>query len=258
MERIQNLIPPIPKMDAVLSYSELLKMKVAAYNNRIGTLIGYDCQVCHNKGYIAKIIDDDEVMSECRCMKIRDTLLRIKQSGLEQQLKNCTFKNFETENEWQQNIKTAAVDFVNSNAIGFFIGGQSGCGKTHICTAIVGNMIKQGKTARYFVWRDDSVILKSLINDREYTERINEFKTADVLYIDDLFKQDEVKDADKKLAFEIIDYRVRQQLKTIISTELDEAALIRCDEAIAGRIFQISRGFRLIVSKDRKKNYRLR
>ena len=258
MELIENLIPKIPKLDAVPSYDDIMEMRVKSYNSINGKLKGYDCSKCLNKGYIAKISNGDEVMTECECMKIRSTLDRIKQSGLEKQLKVCTFRNFQTESEWQQHIKNAAVEFVKSDAIGFFIGGQSGCGKTHICTAIIGNFIKQGLSARYFVWREDSTILKGMINEHEYTDRINEFKKTDVLYIDDLFKQNEIKDADIKLAFELIDYRLRQQLKTIISTELDEDALIECDEALASRILQISRGFRMVIPRDRNKNYRLR
>lgn len=108
------------------------------------------------------------------------------------------------------------------------------------------------------MWREDSVILKSLVNTSEYTERFKEFKKADILYIDDLFKGDGTTAADIKLAFELIDFRVRQCLKTIISTELDENALIACDQAIAGRIFQMSKRFRLVIPKDIRKNYRLR
>ncbi len=258
MEQILKAIPNIPKQDAVPSYDEMMEMRVKAYNSVKGSLTGYDCCECLNKGYIAKISDGNEVMSECKCMKIRSTLHRIKQSGLENQLKACTFKNFQTDSEWQRQMKAAAAEFVKSDSIGFFIGGQSGCGKTHICTAIIGNFIKQGLSARYFVWREDSTILKAMVNDREYTERINEFKTADVLYIDDLFKQKDVKDADIKLAFELIDYRLRQKLKTVISTEIDEDALIKCDEGLASRILQMSRGFRLIIPYDRNRNYRLR
>ncbi len=258
MEQILRSIPDILKQDAVPSYGEILKMQVDAYNSSKGNLTGYDCAECLNKGYIAKIINDGEVMAKCRCMKTRSTLDRIRQSGLENQLKTCTFKNFQTDSEWQRQMKASAAEFVKSDSIGFFIGGQSGCGKTHICTAIIGNFIKQGLSARYFVWREDSTILKAIVNDREYTERINEFKTADVLYIDDLFKQKNITDADIKLAFELIDYRSRQRLKTIISTELDENALIDCDEALAGRILQMSRGFRMIIPPDRSKNYRLR
>lgn len=258
MEQILKAIPNILKQDAVPSYDEMMEMRVKAYNSVKGSLTGYDCGECLNKGYIAKISNGSEVMAECKCMKIRSTLNRIKQSGLENQLKACTFKNFQTDSEWQRKMKTAAAEFVKNDSIGFFIGGQSGCGKTHICTAMIGNFIKQGLSARYFVWREDSTILKAMVNDREYTERINEFKTADVLYIDDLFKQKDVKDADIKLAFELIDYRLRQQLKTIISTEMNEDALIDCDEGLASRIMEMSRGFRMIIPYDRNKNYRLR
>lgn len=159
------------------------------------------------------------------------------ESGLEKQLKFCTFKNFQTESEWQKALKNSAVEFTKSDAVGFFVGGQSGCGKTHICTAMIGNFIKQGASARYFVWRENSTILKAKVNDSDYADCINEFKKTDILYIDDLFKQKNITDADIKLAFELIDYRSRQRLKTIISTELDENALIGCDEALAGRIY---------------------
>lgn len=258
MEQIENLIPEIPNLDVVPSYDDIVKMRAESYNLTRGKLEGYECPECLNRGYIAKISDGYEVMSECRCMKMRRTLDRIKQSGLEKQLKFCTFKNFQTDSEWQRQMKAAAIEFIKSDSIGFFIGGQSGCGKTHICTAMIGNFIKQGLSARYFVWREDSTMLKAIVNDREYTDCMNEFKTADVLYIDDLFKQKDVKDADIKLAFELIDYRSRQQLKTIISTEMDEDALIDCDQGLAGRILQMSRGFRTVISYDRNRNYRLR
>lgn len=258
MDQIRNMIPEIPKLDAAPSYADMVKLRTESYNKTKGNLQGYDCPECLNRGYIAKFTDGVEFLSECRCMKTRLTLQRIKESGLENQLKSCTFKNFETDSEWQKQMKKSAMEFIQSDATGFFIGGQSGSGKTHICTAIIGNFIKKGRSARYFVWREDSVILKSLVNTSEYTERFKEFKNADVLYIDDLFKGDGTTAADIKLAFELIDFRVRQCLKTIISTELDENALIACDQAIAGRIFQMSKRFRLVIPKDIRKNYRLR
>lgn len=261
MEQMKILIPDLPEIpigESAPSYNDMAQMRISSYNARAGTLTDYDCPDCLNKGYIARIVDGEEVMAECKCMKIRNTLLRIRQSGLEKQLKSCTFKSFETEYEWQQRIKNAAADFVNSGATGFFIGGQSGCGKTHICTAIIGKMIKQGKSARYFVWREDSTILKTMVNDPEYIERMDEFKKADVLYIDDLFKQENVSDADKKLAFELIDYRARQQLRTVISTELDENTLLKYDEGLAGRIFRLCKNYRLFIPRDTNKNYRLK
>jgi uncharacterized protein yqaM len=252
------MIPEIPKINTALSYTEYLQLKADSYNSTTGSLTGYDCPICKNKGYIEKIVDDSEVLVECKCLKIRDTLRRIKDSGLEELLRCCTFRNFETTEEWQKSIKSGAMRFAEQDKGFFYIGGQSGCGKTHLCTAIIGALIKKGKSARYFVWREDSTMLKAMVNDREYTECISGFKTTDVLYIDDLFKQSNVSDADVKLAFELIDYRARNSLTTVISSELNMDDLIDIDEALGGRIVKMTRGNRHIISKDRKKNYRLR
>lgn len=252
------MIPKIPEINTALSYTEYLQLKADSYNSMTGDLTGYDCQLCKNKGYIEKIVDDNEVLAECRCLKIRDTLRRIKNSGLEELLRCCTFRNFETTEEWQKSIKSGAMSFSEKNKGFFYIGGQSGCGKTHLCTAIIGAMIKKGRSARYFVWREDSTALKAIVNDKEYQPAIDNFKKTDVLYIDDLFKQSSVSDADVKLAFEIIDYRARNRLMTIISSELDIDGLIEIDEALAGRIIEQTKRNRHIISKDRAKNYRLR
>lgn len=255
MEQIQTMIPPI---NTELSYNEFLQLKADAYNKQPGDLTGYDCKLCFNKGYIAKVTDESEVLAECKCLKIRDTLQRIKDSGLEDLLRAHSFRNYECSTAWQQQLKEMAMSFAESGRGWLFMGGQSGCGKTHLCTAVVGNFIKQGKSVRYLVWREDSPRLKALVNDKEYTAAIDEFKKSDVLYIDDLFKQNEIKDADIKLAFELIDYRARNNTVTIISSELTLDKLIDIDEALAGRIIQMSKGFQVVVPKDKNKNYRLR
>lgn len=252
------MIPEIPKINTELSYAEYLRLKADSYNNTTGSLTGYDCPICKNKGYIEKIVDDSEVLAECKCLKTRDTLRRIKDSGLEELLRCCTFRNFETTEEWQKIIKSGAMSFAEQDKGFFYIGGQSGCGKTHLCTAIIGAMIKKGRSARYFVWREDSTALKALVNDKEYQPAIDDFKKTDVLYIDDLFKQSSVSDADVKLAFELIDYRARNSMITVISSELDVDDLIEIDEALAGRIIKQTRKNRYTVTKDRTKNYRLR
>lgn len=257
MEQIQNLIPPLLIPDAVPSLSDQLQMEAMLYNTRQGSLAGYDCKECKNKGYRANVRGEEMVMMECSCMRIRKTLRHIQESGLEGLLRECKFSTYETPELWQQKLKDAALSYVKSDIPGLFFGGQTGCGKTHLCTAIVGSLIGKGMSARYFVWREDSVILKGYVNDPEYTKLMQEYKQADVLYIDDLFKGG-VSDADKKLAFELIDYRCRNKMKTLISTELDEEELIRTDEALAGRVFRMSKGFRLVIPKDRAKNYRLR
>ena len=245
-------------IDTVPGYEQMLEMQVEAYNNRNGDLKGYDCLICKNKGRIAKISNGKEVIAECGCVKIRETLRRIRESGLEKQLRECTFKNYEIWGEWCEFLKDTALKFTEKGKGFLFMGGQSGCGKTHLCTATVGQFIKKGYSARYFVWREDSPRLKALVNDTGYTTAINEYKKTDVLYIDDLFKQQNIGDADIKLAFEIIDSRYREDRITIISSELTIDDILEIDEALAGRIMQMSKGYQINVAKDRSKNYRLR
>lgn len=117
--------------------------------------------------------------------------------------------------------------------------------------------IRQGMSARYLAWREDSVRLKSMVNDSEYAMLMSDYKKTDCLCIDDLFKGS-VTDADVKLAFELIDYRARNHLCTIISSELTDKELIAVDEALAGRIRKMSKGYWMVIPKDRRKNYRLR
>ncbi len=47
---------------------EHLKNKVDFYNSIPGSLIGYNCKKCLNRGNIAKIQDGKEVLIQCECV----------------------------------------------------------------------------------------------------------------------------------------------------------------------------------------------
>ena len=252
-----------PKMIApsAVSYTEYLRERADYWNSLSGNLKGYDCSACKNKGWIAFVEDGCEIKRPCKCMKVRDTLRRIHESGLSELLRTCTFQSFETTEPFQEHMKRSALEFVKQKSGCFIACGQTGSGKTHICTAIVGGMIKQGLSARYLVWREASNALKAHAADPDYAARIQPYKDTDVLYIDDLFKTKDIADvssADVKLAFELLDYRDRNHLITVISTEWTMPELSQIDEAIAGRINHMSKGYQFIIRKDPKKNYRLR
>ncbi|MBQ2391281.1 MAG: ATP-binding protein, partial [Clostridia bacterium] len=146
----------------------------------------------------------------------------------------------------------------------FYFGGQVGCGKTHICTAIVGELLtKQNKPTLYMQWREDVTNLKAnVMNAYEYEGKMKAFKTVDVLYIDDLFKTEKGKTpttADINIAFEILNYRYNQNdLITVISSEKTAFELLEVDEAVASRIIENAGEFRIDVKNDKTKNFRLR
>lgn len=231
-------------------------------NNTEGSLKGYNCNVCHNKGIVYMYHGNEIVSKDCECMKTRESLDRIKKSGLSNLLDKYTFDSYETGESFQKLIKGKAVNFLRTNAKWFFIGGQIGCGKSHICTAIVGELLKQGKQARYMQWRDDVVKLKSHANSYEYEFLINPFKNAEVLYIDDLFKTragEFPTSADVNIAFEIINQRyINPDFITLISSEKTISDMLKIDEAVASRICEYAGEYTINISPDIHKNYRLR
>lgn len=231
---------------------------------------GYNCKHCKNKG-IVHIVQENPfngsfmpAQRDCKCATMRDTLRRAKRSGLGNILINFKFDKYEAAEDWQQTLKAAAQKFCDDEGARlFFIGGQTGAGKTHLCTAIAAHYIKAGRDCAYMLWLDDATKLKSLKNDFEkYQPMIDRFKKADVLYIDDLFKtQDETAPtpADVTLCFELLNNRIYDDNKiTIISSELTLPRLLEIDEATAGRIYKLAGDYKLNIGKDPHKNYRLK
>lgn len=236
---------------------------------------GYDCPLCNNRGgyYEAQLHRGYwyETFVYCKCRKVRDALSRLKKSGLKDVVHKYTFDSFTAKDSWQQKLKDAALKYCeNGKEKWFFIGGQTGAGKTHICTAAAIKLLKKGYNTKYMLWRDEAVKLKAAVNDTEiYSRLIAEIKDAEVLYIDDLFKTGKDKDgkaqqptpADINLAYEIINYRYINKLPyTIISSECTLAQLVEIDEATGGRIAEmaVQNGYGFSINPDVNKNHRLK
>ena len=227
-----------------------------------GNLKGFDCPKCKNKGLIYMMKGNDLVSYECECMKVRRSIYRIKQSGLETTIGSKTLLTFTHSEDFQNLMLNKAVNFVKNGGRCFFIGGQNGCGKTHICTGIAGALLKRGKVVRYIQWRDDIPKLKAAVTTQEYAEKLEKIKRVEVLYIDDLFKtKDDIPPtaADINIAFEVINYRYNNpELITIISCQKMFAELLTVDEATASRIAEMCGEYSLSIARDIKRNYRLK
>lgn len=253
-------------MTEVMSNEEFQQFKVDTYNNSTGNLHeidGYNCELCKNKGHFLVFANGYEVFQPCKCEKVRNMLRRAKQSGLGDVIKDCSFNSFEDTEEWQKYIKQTAQNFCNDDtAKWFYIGGQVGCGKSHICTAIAAHYIKSGRDVKYMVWADEAKKLKALVNDISYQSEIEPYKSVDILYIDDFFKVqagETPTKGDINLAFEIINHRLLNNGKiTIISSEKTLDELMDYDEGTMSRIYIKAGNYKINIAKDRNKNYRLR
>lgn len=276
MDRLQEILQKcgLGTTSDPLSPKDYEQFKVDGLNETVGNRNeedGYECHICKNKGFVAKLVESpsgvySHCISDCRCVEIRNSIMRMKRSGLKDIIKDYTFDKFDDAEPWQKSIKNAAVEYAKNPEGWFFLGGQSGAGKTHLCTAICREFLLAGKRVKYMLWRDDIVKIKGAVTDsEEYSKAIDQFKTIDVLYIDDLFKTGKAADnstqkptgADINVAFEIINYRYNNpSLLTIISSELTEDELIDIDEAIGGRIYERAKAF--TIGKSRGRNYRIR
>ena len=255
---------------------EQTKLKAELLNSTIGALDkqdGYSGALCKNKGIIAypeisELGYSTVVFRECVCMKPRRSLRRLEKSGLKSLIKDYTFARFNVHKPWQGLMLNAARSYAEKPEGWFFVGGQSGSGKTHICTAICRELLLSGRAVIYMLWRDTVAQLKAAVTDeKRYAELINEYKTVDVLYIDDLFKSGRSKEAaaqptsaDINVAFEILNYRYNNPaLLTVISSEYSIGDIISIDEAVGGRIYERTKnGNACSIKRDRGKNYRLR
>ena len=216
---------------------------------------GVDCPVCQNKGYLLYSKDGYDYTKECECMNKRRFLRRIRKSGMSDMLRRYTFGSYETPDTTRQKVKDAAERFCDADAGWFYIAGQSGSGKTHICTAICSRLIEKGCDVYYMAWRDEIRELKALMNTEELDKRIDRLKRVKVLYIDDFLKGG-WSDADIRLVFEIINHRYNDtRLRTIFSTEATLEAVLSIDEALGSRIVERSKGFKVAAPKA---NWRLR
>lgn len=263
-------------MYKTMAPKEREQFRVDSMNSAVGSRNeedGYECKLCKNRGYIAKLVDYgnerySHCIADCRCVDIRNSIMRMKRSGLKDIIKDYTFDKFEDTEDWQKHIKAVAVNYAEDPQGWFFLGGQSGAGKTHLCTAICREFLLSGRRVRYMLWRDDIVKLKAAVTDsEEYSRLITPYKTVDVLYIDDLFKTGNAADnlpqkptaADINVAFEIINYRYNNpSLLTIISSELTEDELIDIDEATGGRIYERAKKNAVNIAKNRERNYRIK
>lgn len=267
LERM-GLAQKLPPMSTL----ELLRWRVETENNAVGDLDkadGYDCPLCRNKGVITELRGNEghysEVVRFCECKKIRQSIMRLKRSGLEELVKRYCLEDFTTAEAWQGYIKDRATKFLENPAGIFFIGGQSGCGKTFICTAIAKQLMRQGKELRYELWRDKSVFLKGIVNRaEEYQQEMNSLKSIDVLYLDDFLKipigvdSGRPTSADLSLALEIINSRYNNGKLTLISSEWTLPEIVGFDEALGGRIYEMAGKYGISIKKDRAKNQRFK
>lgn len=227
--------------------------------------VQYECPKCKDSGFIYKTDENGyEVACRCDCYAINQARAMMKRSGISAEFQKKTFDNFITKNNPQlTNAKTKAMQYVEHfgqtehdryNSIMFC--GQVGAGKTHLGTAICGELMNSGVAVIYMAYRNAVTKLKQNIIDEEgYNKELNQYTSARVLYIDDLLKG-RLTETDINIMYEIVNYRYMNNMPIIISTEKSPNDLLKFDEAIGSRLWEMCKG-NIVQLRGRELNYRL-
>lgn len=229
------------------------------------------CERCSSQGVIYEDIPETgntRVRSCPDCWNRRMFVTRMKHSGLMDSLERYTFDTFTTAEPYQQRMLASAKAFVENGASEgkwIFFGGQPGCGKTHLATAIIGKLLRE-YDCLYVVWTATIQKIKVDITDPErYDEQVSRLQDIDVLFIDDFFKpvkgpKGEIQGAsaaDIRIAFDILNHRYLNNKTTIISSEWFITELMDVDEAVASRIYEKCGEYKISIKREVSRNYRV-
>lgn len=213
----------------------------------------------------------DKYSIPCKCVKNDRMNKLLKSSEITDEFKKLGFGNFQTGGKPQSIIdayETSYEYFCNfienkskkQNSIALL--GNPGSGKTHLLTAVSNNLMrKQLVAVLYFPFvegfddlRDDFDLLK---------QKLEHMKTIDVLFIDDLFKPVNGKPRASKFEIEkmyaVINYRYLNKKPILVSSELTVDELIKVDEALGTRIYEMCEDYIVqIVGDPMELNHRLK
>ena len=244
-------------MDELSAITERIKRK---HSSGILPPSPYGCPKCRDVGFLFWTDERGcEVARRCECFAIRREKEFLRKSGISAEFQKKTFDDFMTNGSPQlSNAKAKAMQYVKNfrdtehgryNSIMFY--GQSGAGKTHLGTAICGDLMNNGVAVVYMPYRNAVTKLKQNIIDEEiYSSELNRYMQARVLYIDDLLKG-KLTETDVNIMYEVMNYRYMNHMPVIISTEKSLDGLLAFDE-----IIEMCRG-NIIQFQGMELNYRL-
>jgi DNA replication protein DnaC len=213
----------------------------------------YKCEECSDTGWV---ITDNNRYTRCKCVEINFIKRCWENYGIKpdevKSLKDYIPYNKQCAAAKQKAVKYienySMVSAAENNWYGLF--GQAGAGKSYIAIAIGAALLTMEHKPRRVVYMPYIEAMRELkvnvLDDECYIKILNHYQRAEVLVIDDLFKDKiknkkiayELTEADIKHIYPIINFRYFNKLPTVISSECTPNMLLELDEALGGRILE--------------------
>jgi DNA replication protein DnaC len=227
--------------------------------------ITYNCDKCKdNQGYVV-VREGIEYYVRCDCFNKTKTERLFKASQITSEFRMKNFSKFDI--TWLDEIVRSAYkcavsyndrfdEIRNKRQNSISLLGQSGSGKTHLLMAIANKLLDNNVQVFYFPFVEGFNDLKSDFDN--LNNRIEKMQKAEVLFIDDLFKgrKDNTQFQIEQM-FAVVNYRYMNNLPMLISSEKLVDDLLRIDEALGSRIYEMSKNFTVELVGGNI-NYRMR
>lgn len=164
-------------------------------------------------------------------------------SGIPQRGRNRTIENWMPKGGTQGVAKRIIVRFIDdmagqvANGTGLTLSGPPGTGKTHLTYGLIAAVTSVGVLGRYVVWPDVLARYKATFGNRSSEDAglIDSIRCCQFLAIDEIGVR-AGSEFDHSLLFELIDYRYRNQLSTVVATNLTSDLLNGIGERTADRL----------------------
>lgn len=235
--------------------------------------ITYQCYQCSDTGFLLIGEGPQTIAQKCSCQNHRATEQKVKSARMSKLLRKCTFDRFDfrfyskdlkdkfhTYHEMALHAREAAAGFVhsalqNETPHSLLFVGKTGRGKTYLAASIANALLERKPNTQLLF-----IIVPDLLNEirSTYTNNtaneydiIDSARSCEYLILDDLGAHN-YSDWVKDKLYSIIDYRLQEQLPTIITTNLLDPASMDAvlGERITSRIFQLCKVYRLMCERD--------
>ena len=248
---------------------EQARAKIAARQARLSTPptisatpkpASQPCPVCTGSGFRKTYVDrgrysewsvdgnkryDIEPCANCQQDRVADLKWRKARnaSSMTDDMREMTFASWDSRRA--PSAYAAACLFADDPSGWLLLYGPAGGGKTHLLSAIAQHRLGAGQSALYVVAPELIEFLKAAFSENDderrqsVRERLDLYRTADLLLLDDIGAEQSTLWTISQF-YLLFDFRYRQRLPTVVTTNLKPADLRNLDYRMADRLLDVS------------------
>ena len=199
----------------------------------------YACKKCNDRGFVNG--------KPCACYKAEQNKLYLTESGINKNtlpsFKDVKFDIFKTPEEAQKLYELAEnyiEKFNETKKLNFIVSGKTGVGKTYLTECMLNKAIENNIFSVYTTAfnLNQTFLNYHLAKLADKNAILSPYLTSDLLIIDDLGSENKMNNVTIEYLYLVLDTRQRNNLKTIITTNLNPEQIQNTyEDRVFSRIF---------------------